>query len=137
MHAKRHATLARLLIEACGGLEASADSCRLKYSQLQRFTDEKSRQFMPADVIDDLESKCGRKIYSGALFDGRSGETADDLVEETFELSELSLTIQRFVRMAKGDGVIDAQEQNTIDRFVEQLGQQVRKIEAANERGRT
>lgn len=92
---------------------------------------------MPADVIDDLESKCGRKIYSGALYDGRSVGDGEDLFEETCELSELALSIQHFVRRSRGDGAIDAAEQNAIDRFVEQLGQQVRAVEAANARGRT
>ena len=137
VHAKRHAMLARLLIEACDGLEAAADACRLKTSQLQRFCDTRHKQFMPADVIDDLESKCGRRIYSSALFDGRSTDEGEDLVVEACELSEITLSLQRIARLAKADGRIDAREQNTLGRLLEEIGQQFGKVQAANARGRT
>lgn len=138
MHAKRHAMLAALLIEANGGLEKAADNCRLKTSQLQRFKDPKSRQYMPADVIADLEDACGKRIYSSALARKRQGDgPADDLGTEVQELTEDAAFLQRFVRTAEADGEIDeVTEGPTIDRMIEAVEQRLVDLRASRGRGR-
>ncbi|WP_304273198.1 hypothetical protein [Caulobacter segnis] len=138
MHAKRHALLARLLIEANGGLEKSADNCRLDKSQLQRFCDTRYRQWMPADVIDDLEAACGRKIYSLALAAAEpSTEAIDSLLVEACEFSEETAILQRAIRKAVEDGRIDeVLEGPQIDRLLELTEQRLRDLRAARDRSR-
>lgn len=137
MHAKRHALLSRLLIQGCGGLEAAAEICRLSVSQLQRFCDPRHKQFMPADVIVDLQGKAG-PIYSQAMSEtGQVSVEVDDLVTEVCETSELSLSMQNLVRKAAQDGQFDANENAQIDRALEAFEQQVRDLRAARERGRS
>jgi len=139
VHAKRHALLARLLIEAAGGNENAAANCRLATTQLQRFKDENSGQFMPADVIADLEDACSRRIYSAALAHKRGpGDQADDLQTETQELTEDAALLMRLVRTASADGDIDeVVEGPQIDRFIELVEQRLADLRGARARGRT
>jgi len=138
VHAKRHALLARLLIEANEGLERSADNCRLDKSQLQRFTDPRHRQFMPADVIVDLEAACGRPIYSSAMVQARPGaDQVDDMMIEACELTEDVAVLQRAVRKAGEDGRIDeVLEGPQIDRLLEVAEQRLRDLRASRDRSR-
>ena len=139
MHAKRHALLARLLIEANEGLEKASANCRLSVAQLQRFTDLKHRQFMPADVIADLEDACRRPIYSAAIArKSVAGVQAEDLVIEIQELTEDAAFLQRFARKASEDGDIDeVTEGPAIDRMIETLEQRLTDLRSARGRGRS
>lgn len=144
MHAKRHAMLAAMLIEANGGLEKSSNACRLSVAHLQRFQDknfdeDKPRHYMPADVIADLEDACGRRIYSGAMAHKRiTDDQVDDLQTETMELTEDAALLMRLVRLAAADGVIDeVVEGPKIDRFLEMVEQRVADLRAARVRGRS
>jgi hypothetical protein len=53
---QRQAERARELIEAAGGLEASAEETGLSTSHLQRYCSKTERDSMPARVIEQLES---------------------------------------------------------------------------------
>ena len=103
MDPMRHAWLARSLIDACGGLPASADVCRLAKSRLSEFTIPTSGAYMPADVIADLEAYCGRPIYSQALVEARPGYSENaGLLVEVCETTEQAAELQRLVRQMAG-----------------------------------
>ncbi|MFN4296769.1 MAG: hypothetical protein ACK4FB_07985 [Brevundimonas sp.] len=67
MNPKRHAKLARDLIDACGGLDEAAHNCRVGKSSLSDYQLPQISTTMPADVIADLEAYCGEPIYSREL----------------------------------------------------------------------
>ncbi len=102
MSPMRHALLARLLTEACGGQCESAKVCRLERSRLGDFANPNVPDaFMPADVIADLEAFCGKPIYSRALLEEvPPGADSGDPLTEACELTEKSAALQRLVREA-------------------------------------
>ncbi|TGY87336.1 hypothetical protein E5163_14810 [Marinicauda algicola] len=67
MNIREHSKLARLLIEACGGLDEASAHCRVRKSVLSGYQNPNDASTMPADVLYDLETYCGRAIYSRAL----------------------------------------------------------------------
>ena len=70
MNARQHTLLARLLIDACGGVDACCKPItRVERSALYASRDSEKPAFMPADVIEALEKKCGNPVYSGFLFE--------------------------------------------------------------------
>lgn len=121
----RHALLARTLIKACGGLDEAAAACRLGKSQLANFQDaeraqdESRAQFMPTDVLADLEAYCGKPLYSRALADARPGAAESAcLLEEACLTVETATKLMGDVRNALADGVIDAGERQAIQRTI-------------------
>lgn len=81
MNAEQHAFYARRLVSACGGPKLAATICRVSEAQLSRYGQAHHPDFMPTDVLFALESDCGDKAYSRALFDGPPvtvGELFDD-----------------------------------------------------------
>lgn len=86
MNSRRHANLAKQLINACGGLEEAAAACRVGKSSLSDYQLPQISAFMPADVMADLEGYCGEPIYSRAIAESRPSEpTAGDVLTETHE----------------------------------------------------
>jgi len=86
MNHRRHAQLARTLIDRCGGLEEAASACRLNVSRLSEFQRHGTGAFMPADVMGDLEAYCGEAIYSGAMASCRpTVPMVSDALTETHE----------------------------------------------------
>jgi hypothetical protein len=84
---RRHARLARNLIEACGGLEEAASACRVRKSSLSLYQCPQDAATMPADVMADLEAYCGEPIYSREIADARpAGPMGGDVVVETHEV---------------------------------------------------
>lgn len=135
MHAKTHATLARLLIKACGGLEQAAENCRLEKSRLQEFQDPDTGAFMPADVMADLEGYAGEPIYSAAIAKERpSAPTPKGLLEEAMETAEAGVDLQRLLRTALDDGRIDKAEDLKIEAQLLAIEEQVREVRAAKSR---
>jgi hypothetical protein len=129
MNAKRHALLARLLIEACGGLHEAAaiDDCRLKHSRLANFQDPTSGSFMPADVIAALEAYCGKAIYSRAIADARpSGSEISELADEACSMVEAAADLQELVRRHRAGEPLDARERDRVERFLELIEDYVR-----------
>lgn len=87
MNHRRHADLARRLIEACGGLEEAATACRVKKSQLSAYQNPHEPSTMPADVMHDLEAYCGENLYSREIAEARpSAPVAGDAITETHEV---------------------------------------------------
>lgn len=109
MNHRRHAQLARTLIDRCGGLDEAASACRLNVSRLSEFQRNGTGAFAPADVIADLEAYCGEAIYSGAMAACRpTAPVVSDALTETHEavqaaadLLPLALAVQQGVPGAK------------------------------------
>ena len=123
-----HATLARRLIVACGGLEEAATACRVQKSQLADYQSPHSDAFMPADVMSDLEAYCGEPLYSRALVEAlpvASGSRG--LGEEVCDVVESAADLQRRVRLALSDGEISPRERAELLRAyaatLDELGQ--------------
>ena len=105
MDAARHSTLAHELITACGGVDeiVRAKLCRVGSSQLFAFMSSGSGQYMPADVIHDLEAWHGEPIYSRALFEIRPAvskvvallEAACENTHEAARIQEMILEAER------------------------------------------
>lgn len=133
MDAVRHATLARQLIEACGGAtQVAGNACRLEKTRLYECCDPGSGAFLPADVIVDLESYCGEPIYSRAMVEHRPArEEVQGLVDETSDGTELMAGLQALARRAAADGTIDAKERASIFAVLETIEEKTRKIRAA------
>lgn len=115
MNRRRHATLSRMLIEACGGLVEAAEFCRVGKSQLGDYQNADGEGFMPADVISALEAHCGQPIYSRALFEAQPAATeAKRLTEEACEAAESVTDLQREIRLAAADGKITPAEKRRL-----------------------
>lgn len=131
MDPMRHAWLARSLIDACGGLPASADVCRLAKSRLSEFTIPTSGAYMPADVIADLEAYCGRPIYSQALVEARPGYTESaGLLIEACETTERAAQLQHLVRQLT-NGPFDRRSREELLSDVDAVETHIRAIRAA------
>lgn len=115
---RQHASWARLLIKACGGLDESSRACRLSVSQLSRCQDGNDPSVLPVDVIADLELYCGQAIYSRALvslLEGAASQTiAADLVSECCDVGEAGAELQSAVRRAARDGKLSEVERRAI-----------------------
>lgn len=102
---REHARLAKFLIRECGGLAEATRACGLSDSTLSRYQTNGSGQFMPADVIANLEGYCGKPVYSGALFDlFDSAVVSNDLRDATCALTEAAAKLQGAGREALADG---------------------------------
>ncbi|SNY94095.1 hypothetical protein SAMN04515647_4418 [Cohaesibacter sp. ES.047] len=57
----------RALIKTCGGIECAADLSRVSQAHIGRYGAPDGRDWMPADVIADLEKDIGEPVVSRAL----------------------------------------------------------------------
>lgn len=102
MNPKRHAKLARDLIDACGGLTEASDNCRVGVSTLSTYQNPNEAATMPADVMACLEAYCGEPIYSREIASIRpwspTGECpvkeAHDVVIAAANLGPLAMAFQ-------------------------------------------
>lgn len=102
MNPRRHARLARELIEACGGLEEASHNCRVSKSGLSDYQNVCVVSFMPADVMADLEAYCGQPIYSQAVADLRpSTPDVGDALTETHEAVQAAAALLPLVLAMK------------------------------------
>lgn len=97
MTPREHARLARLLIRACGGLEEAAGACRVGKTSLSNYQNPHLGDFIPADVMADLEEHCGEPIYSRALFEARP-EVAQARDTERDRLANVHAEAERQLR---------------------------------------
>jgi hypothetical protein len=132
---REHARLARELITACGGLDECAANCRVSKANLSRYQNPHEECFMPADVIADLETYCGRPIYSAALFDRfeQPKAEASDLREAVFTLTEESADLQRVAREVLADGRITPRELDRLAEEERQADAALQKVRAARQ----
>lgn len=129
MNRRQHARLARLLIEACDGLVAAADVCRVGKSQLGEYQHPDGDDYMPADVIADLEAFCGRPIYSRALYEARPEvRAAKNLIDEACGAAEAAMTLQATVRLAAQDGELTNNELEAVARAHRAAEEEIRDV---------
>ena len=120
MNRRRHATLARQLIAACGGLAECEDACRVKKTQLSEYQAPEGGLYMPADVIAALEAHGGEPIYSRALFEAQPAATrAKRITEEACEAAEAVTELQRGIRLAAADGQLTSAERRRLSEQAE------------------
>lgn len=111
MNAREHASLARALIAASGGLEEAAGACRVRKTELSRYQTPHEPTTMPADVICALELYCGEPIYSRALLARFTSRTAGgDLKDAAACVTEAAADLQGRVRAALADGALTPRE---------------------------
>lgn len=111
MNRRQHARLARQLIEACGGLVEASGACRVGKTQLGEYQNPDGGDYMPADVLYDLEAYCGRPFYSRALFEARpEALAAQNLIDEACGAAEAAMQLQATVRLAAQDGELTPNE---------------------------
>ncbi|MDZ4372607.1 MAG: hypothetical protein U1C74_14450 [Phenylobacterium sp.] len=135
MHAKTHASLCRLLITACGGLEQAAANCRVNKSRLSQFQDTERPGFMPADVMVDLEAYCGEPIYSAAIAKARpAAPMPKGLMEEAMETAEAGVDLMRLLRIALEDGRLTAGERLAVEAQLHKVESQACEVREAMNR---
>jgi hypothetical protein len=136
MNRRRHAFLARQLLDVFDSLEEAAKFCRVGVPMLSDYQSANGQHFMPADVIADLEAGCGKPIYSRALFEARP-ETVEarDLLVEACEAAESGSDLQREIRLAAKDGVITATERERLKRRHAQATEELRDVGLVLDRG--
>jgi hypothetical protein len=99
----------RLLIEACGGLDASAEACAAEcrpYSvkQLSRCQNPNAPDLLPIDIVDCLENFCGQHMVTQAIINSRpSTGTPGELRDEASEVTETAAKLQGHIREALAD----------------------------------
>jgi hypothetical protein len=132
---REHARLARELINACGGLDECVSNCRVSKANLSRYQNPHEDCFMPADVIADLETYCGRPIYSGALFDRFEQPKAavGDLKDAACALTEEVADVQRLAREVVADGKVTPRESDRLDAEIREAKAALARLEAAHQ----
>ena len=135
MNARQHTLLARALIDACGGVDACCKPVtRVERSQLYAYRDFNSGVFMPADIIDRLESICGNPVYSQFLFEPHQGTTGDICaVTAGCEAGEAGTDLQRLIRTALQDDDLNEAEAREIEAAIQLLENKAKQARAAIE----
>lgn len=106
MNRIQHVLLARALIDANGGVDACCKPVtRVERSQLYAYRDFNSGVYMPADVIDVLESRAKNPVYSQFLFSQMQAEPQTAcVVQEAADVDEAANDVWRFIRHAAAEG---------------------------------
>jgi hypothetical protein len=123
-HHRSLKALFRVLVELCGGLDASAACVRVGRSQLHNYCDMFSDQFAPLDVVVVLEAVAGEPLVTAELArragcilvplaaDGE-GKVAQDMAALGKEVGE---TFAAYGRAMSDDGQVDASEAEQLER---------------------
>lgn len=129
MNRRQHATQARMLIAACGGLVESSGVCRINKTQLSEAQQPEGDYYLPADVIVALEQHCGERSYSRAMFEaGDDGAVVRDLKDETSEAMESVADLHRDVRLATKDGKLTPAERTRLMRMQAEARRQLDEV---------
>lgn len=135
----RHAYLARVLIRACDGLEEAAAACRVGKSQLanfqdaERVQDPERAQYMPADVIADLEAYCGQPLYSKEIFEARPAAIdTSTMMEEALGGLKAMTEVVGQVAAATADGVITELERRQLEEIMVVVSRTLQRLSAGN-----
>ncbi len=137
MNANQHTLLARALIDACGGVDACCKPVtRVERTQLYAYRDFNSGVFMPADVIETLESRCGNPVYSSFLFHARGdGTPVEQLEAVAYQLGEGGMELQRAIRIACADGELSETERRDLEALFLQQEERLRNGRSAMNAG--
>lgn len=135
MNIRRHSTLARRLIDLCGGpVEAKLllkDAGRkveltlLSYYQLSH-----RPNVMPADIINILEHAAGKPVYSAALAEDVGCEALGEAVDAAMDLSEEALEMQKATRAAGADRQWSDREIDELETELHDVEESVRQLRA-------
>jgi hypothetical protein len=130
MNRRQHATHARMLIAACGGLAESAGVCRIAKTQLSEAQAPEGDYYLPADVIVALEQHCGERSYSRAMFEAgdEGAAVVRDLKDETSEAMESVADLHRDVRLATKDGRLTPGERTRLLRMQAEARRQLDEV---------
>lgn len=130
MNATQHTLLARALIDACGGVDACCKPVtRVDRTRLYAYRDFNSGAFMPADVIEQLESRCQNPVYSAFLFHNRPAQTPEQRLESLgFLIGEGGVAIQKAIRLALDDGDVTPIEARAIEELVLEHAELLRQV---------
>ena len=131
MTPREHARWARALIQECGGIDEASDNCSVGRSSLSNYQNPNVEQSMPAAVICELETYCGVKIYSRAMFEGgNEAVRARDIRDAASEAIEAAAELHKEVRRATADGVVSPNESDVIAQKTEQTVRHLRDVTA-------
>jgi len=115
MNSRQHASLAKRLIDACGGLAEASENCRVNKSVLSDYQCPHKSSTMPADVMLDLQGYCGEPIYTNALVRASDPVLASaDVETDSLSALEHMAHFAKEYRKAKSDGLITAQEERSL-----------------------
>ena len=108
MNRQMHATLARVLIEKCGGLDEALKVLRLRpnrerlpKSMLSNYQNPNATEYMPSDIIDELENCCGEKVLSDRLGPAQVQSTGDLLEDASQAIEDTSAFFGAARRLVK------------------------------------
>lgn len=139
MNAIQHALLARALIDANGGVDACCKPVtRVERSQLYAYRDANAGAFMPADIIDVLERRCGNPVYSAFLYNQIDVEApTEDIVQEAADVDEAGNDVWRFLRHRLADAPeLSENDRREAERLLKQVEVQTAELRAVINRGK-
>jgi hypothetical protein len=124
--------LTRDLIDACGGLDLSAQATGLSVGQLSRCQNPNAPDFLNIKALYRLQRCAGRPIVSDALTKALSDPDTADVFEEVLDVVQAAGNALDAARRAKGDGEVTANERREIDQALNKLEAELREARAAN-----
>jgi hypothetical protein len=131
MSPRKHALLARALIDACDGVEDAERACRVGQSQLYNYCSPNHPATMPVDVIAELEDYCGQAIYSRALANRNGGATpSQDIVIDALEINERAAHLSTEAHAAMRDGRIDEGERRRLNTILRNIRERMEAVDA-------
>ncbi len=133
MNRTQHVLLARALIDANGGVDACCKPVtRVERSQLYAYRDFNSGVYMPADVIDVLESRSKNPVYSQFLFSQVQAEPQTAcVVQEAADVDEAGNDVWRFLRHLAAEGRdLTAGERQEAERLLQRVDRETAELRA-------
>lgn len=124
--------LSRDLIEACGGLQCSADATGLSVGQLSRCQNPNAPDFLNIKALYRLQRCCNRPIVSDALTKALGEPETADVFEEVLDVVHAASAALDATRQARSDGAITPAERRNIDEHLNKLEAELREARAAN-----
>lgn len=131
MNEIQHALLSKALIDAGGGVDACCKPVtRVERSALYGYMKAGSGSFMPADVIDALEKKCGNPLYSQFLASQVSVRPESEcVVQEAADVDEAGNDVWRFLRRTAADGrTLSANERQAAEGLLQRVDREVAEL---------
>lgn len=133
MTPREHALLARMLIDACGGIDESAAACKaagwqIERSQMSNYQNPNHRSSMSCEVKDILELYCGKPLYTRAMLEQHQVEQdeVESLVDEVSDATECVAALQAAVRKAAKDDKFTPTEIELIKRLYRKALEELR-----------
>ena len=133
MNRTQHVLLARALIDANGGVDACCKPVtRVERSQLYAYRDFNSGVYMPADVIDVLESRSKNPVYSQFLYSQVHAEPQTAcVVQEAADVDEAGNDVWRFLRHLAAEGRdLTAAERQEAERLLQRVDRETAELRA-------